>query len=299
NGPNELSRIEAFVAFVEHGTFAIDSTIRKYGDHQDKSVYGGHSYSNKAPGLIFACAAVYRVLRIFAVQPSNPRAPLFVVVTLLPVTVASVLARDRCSRRRARELFHDETRAVLLAVALGTPFLFYGRSLFSHAWTAALLYLAWDDMVVAEEKRSGWPTARAGFLAAFAAISEYTAAPVLILLGLRVVWERRTAPLPRFAAGALTPPVPLSWSTAPCFGSAWSLSSAHESLPQFAEAARQGIFGIGPPSLRVVFAFLFDPSRGFVLFSPFWLWALLGFVSLWSSGKSRRACASSPARGAG
>src|SRR5262249_58506285 len=103
NGPNELSRIEAFVAFVEHGTFAIDSTIRKYGDHQDKSVYGGHSYSNKAPGLIFACAAVYRVLRIFAVQPSNPRAPLFVVVRLLTVTLVSLLALARFSRRLARE----------------------------------------------------------------------------------------------------------------------------------------------------------------------------------------------------
>src|SRR5262249_8215621 len=62
NGPNELSRYEAVVAFVDHGTFAIDSTLKKYGDHEDKSVYGGRTYSNKAPGLIFAAIPVYRLL---------------------------------------------------------------------------------------------------------------------------------------------------------------------------------------------------------------------------------------------
>ena len=30
------------------------------------------------------------------------------------------------------------------AVAFGTPFLFYARSFFAHAWTASLLFLAWD-----------------------------------------------------------------------------------------------------------------------------------------------------------
>jgi hypothetical protein len=290
NGPNELSRIEAFVAFVEHGTFAIDSTIRKYGDHQDKSIYGGHSYSNKAPGLIFAGAAVYRVLRIFAVQPSNPRGPVFVVVRLLTVTLISLLALARFSRRLASEPFHEQTGAVLLAVGLGTPFLFYGRSLFSHAWTASLLFLAWDDVIVAGEKRSAWRMVRAGFLAAFAVISEYTVAPAVLLLGLRVLWGKRFLALGQFAAGALPPLLLLLLYNAACFGSPWSLSSANEALPEFAKAARHGLFGVGPPSLRVMFAFLFDPSRGLVLFSPFWLWAVPGFVSWWRSGKARRDC---------
>ena len=38
NNPNELSRIQAVVAFVEHGTFTVGSTVKKWGDHQDTSV---------------------------------------------------------------------------------------------------------------------------------------------------------------------------------------------------------------------------------------------------------------------
>src|SRR5262249_5092633 len=66
NNPNELSRIQAIVAFVDQGTFSIDRMLARYGDHEDKSVFGGRYYSNKAPGLIFAGAAVYRLLRFFA-----------------------------------------------------------------------------------------------------------------------------------------------------------------------------------------------------------------------------------------
>ncbi|HKA36707.1 MAG TPA: hypothetical protein VKH43_07790, partial [Thermoanaerobaculia bacterium] len=149
NGPNELSRYEAVVAFVDHGTFAIDSTLKKYGDHEDKSVYGGRTYSNKAPGLIFAAIPVYRLLRSFAPQPKDSWSPVFVLLRILTVTLASAVALARLSRCLSREPFRDASGLVTLAVSLGSPFLFYGRSFFSHAWTAALLFLAWDALVSA------------------------------------------------------------------------------------------------------------------------------------------------------
>jgi hypothetical protein len=293
NNPNELSRFEAVVAFVDQGTFAIDGMIRKYGDHEDKSVYGGHTYSNKAPGLIFAAIPVYRLLRSFMPQPKDSWAPLFVLMRILTVSLVSVIGIARFSRRVSREPFRDASGAVTLAVALGSPFLFYGRCFFSHAWTASLLFLAWEAVVSSEEspRRAGAKMLLAGFLASLAAISEYTAAPVVLFLALRVLWGWRVRPLVWFCLGAVPFLALLLLYNAACFGSPWSLSSAHEGLPQFAEAARRGLFGVGPPSLRVMAAFLFDPSRGLLLLSPFWLWAVPGFVSWWRSGKRRKDCA--------
>jgi hypothetical protein len=122
-------------------------------------------------------------------------------------------------------------------------------------------------------------------------ISEYTVAPVVVLLGLRVLRGRRVAPASWFCLGALPPLALLLLYNALCFGSPWSLSSAHEAAAQYSEAAHHGFFGIGPPSTRVMFAFFFNPSRGLVLFSPFWLWAVAGFLSWWRSGRDRADCA--------
>jgi hypothetical protein len=292
NNPNELSRIQAIVAFVDHGTFAIDAPLKKYGDHEDKSVHAGQAYSNKAPGLAFAGIPVYAALRIFAPQPENAWGTLFVLTRLLTVSLVSILALIRLTRRLAREPFRDAGGTVTLAVALGTPFLFYGRSFFSHAWTGSLLFLAWDAVVSAEE--SGRPAGRrmvwAGLLAGFAMISEYTVALVVLLLGLRVFWGGGFPAAARFCLGALPPLALLLVYNFACFGSPWSLSSAHEAAPQYAEAARQGLFGIRLPSVRAILGLLFDPSRGLVLFSPFWLWAVAGFVSWWRSRRARRDC---------
>jgi hypothetical protein len=121
-------------------------------------------------------------------------------------------------------------------------------------------------------------------------ISEYTVAPVVLLLGLRVLRGRRLAAVTRFCLGALPPLALLLLYNALCFGSPFSLSSAHEAAPQYSELARHGLFGVGPPSAKVMLAFFFNPSRGFVLFSPFWLWAVPGFVAWWRSGRDRADC---------
>ena len=291
--PNEVSRIQAIAAFVDHGTFAIDATLKKYGVHEDRSRYDGHDYSNKAPGLIFAGIPIYALLRVFLPEPPDTNAAAFFIVRLLTVSLVSALALARFARRLARPPFRDEHGVAALAVAFGTPFLFFARSLFSHAWTASLLFLAWDQLRSAEEEpgKSERRLALAGFLAGWAVISEYTVAPVVLLLGIRVFAPRRLADLTKFCLGALPPLALLLVYNQICFGAVWSLSSAHEADPLYAASARQGLFGVGPPNLRVVWGYLFGVSRGTILFSPFWLWAIPGFVAWWRSGEDRRDCA--------
>jgi hypothetical protein len=288
SNPNELSRFDVVYAFVETGTFAIDGALSLFPDHEDKAASGGHFYSNKAPGLAFAAIPVYRVLRVFFPSPRSPSDAIFILVRLLTVTLLCLVALGVFLLRPGGS---RETPLIAFALVFGTPFLFYGRSFFSHAWTAALLLLAWD-LTRRAEKRSGrgsaWLSAAAGLLAGWAAISEYSAAPLALLLAVRAASRGRWKALGAFAAGAALPFALLLAYDAACFGSVWVLSSAREADPGYADLSRRGLFGFGPPSARIALRFLFDPARGLLLRSPFWLWLVPGFLA-WRRSREDRA----------
>jgi len=292
SNPNELSRFQTVVSMAEWKTFSIDAAVARLGDHEDKSESGGRLYSNKAPGLAFAAYPVYRALRLVLPAPdAGTSNAIFVWMRLLTVSLAGVLALRRFAAR-AWEAAPAPAAVplVVLAVALGTPFLFYARSFFGHAWTASLLLLAWDRLRRGEERggaAGALLAALAGLLAAWAAISEYTAAPVALALGVRAAaggsWRRFFA----FGLAAALPLALLAGYDAVCFGSPWTLSSAREAAPEYARLAREGAFGFRWPSARIAAAYLFDPARGVLLFSPFLLWSFAGFARWWRSRRER------------
>jgi hypothetical protein len=297
SNPNDLSRFQMVVSFVETGSFAIDSQLATLGNHEDKAVSGGHFYSNKAPGLAFAAIPVYRLLRLVLPPPDSPTAPIFVLVRLFTVSLVCVLALARFARRLLLRRESEPMAAIVtFAVAFGTPFLYYARSFFGHAWTAALLFLAWDSLTdSASEGNAGRRyrgAALAGFLAGWALISEYTVAPVVLALAVRAAagasGRRRAAKFLFFAAGAALPVVLLLVYQAVCFGSPFLPSYAREAYPAYAELARRRFFGFGVPSAKVAFGYLFHPARGILLFSPFFLWAGVGFAR-WCRDRRQRA----------
>jgi len=286
---NELSRYQAVVAFVERGTFSIDEELRTLGDHEDKSAAGGRLYSNKAPGLAFAGIPVYRALRAVLPPPRSGTSGVLVLVRLLTVSLASVVALWRFASLLRRSGSGREAALITAAVAFGTPFLFYARSFFSHAWTAALLFLALERLLADERRNRSSVRAGlfAGLLAGWAAISEYPLFLLLPLLGLRALAGRRWGRAFAFGAGAALPVGLLLLYNAACFGSPWTLSTAREAQPQFAALAEQGVLGVGAPSLRVLGAYLFHANRGALLASPFLAWAAIGFILWWRSGRMR------------
>jgi hypothetical protein len=306
NNPNELTRLEAAVAWVDHGTFSIDPVLPRLGNTMDKSVWNGRYYSNKAPGLIFAAIPVYRALRCFFPEPRTRGAWIFVLVRLATVTLVSLIGLARLGPRleHGRASPHERGRPPSLpggaalgayAVAFGTPFLYYARSFFSHAWTAALLFLAWDLLRAGEDRRGRRPglLLASGFVAGWAAISEYTAAPIGLALALRAAVTApgsRLKSLALFTAGALPPLLLLAAYDAACFGSPWRLSSACEAFPAYAQLARMPLFGLGLPRGDAVVGTLVSSKRGLLLYSPFLLWAPGGWWHWWRSGQDRRDC---------
>jgi hypothetical protein len=290
--PNELSRFEAIYSFVEDGTFRIDDAIGRLGDHEDKSLFQGHFYSNKAPGLAFAGIPVYRALRVFFPKPRSSFDPIFVLLRVLVVTPICLLALLRFFTR-LRQRGAPAAALVTGALAFGTNYLFYARSFFSHAWTAALILLSLDLIQQGDEagsrRRVGVLLWAAGLLAGWAAISEY---PLALIAGLLLVRSairgRSITRAVSFGLGALIPFLLLLAYNAACFGSPFVLSSAREASARYAELARHGLFGFGPPSFSVAAAYLFHPARGVLLVSPFLAWGLVGFHR-WRLARENRA----------
>ena len=293
--PNELSRFQTVVAVVETGSFAIDGELAALGDHEDKAAAGGRLYSNKAPGLSLAAVPVYALLRIVLPRPDSPTAPIFVLLRLLTVSLVCVLALSRFARRLSiRPEWRTAAPLVTFAVGFGTPFLYYARSFFGHAWTAALLFLAWDALSRSETRTSRQGSAAAvlaGFLAGWAAISEYTMAPVALALAVRSAFPppgpRRGKQLLSFVAGLAVPLSVVLAYQAICFGSPFVPSYAREAYPAYAELAARRFFGFGVPDPKVAVAYFFHPARGILLFSPFFFWAGPGFARWLRSKRDR------------
>ncbi len=268
---NELSRYELVMSIVDRGSFSIGPEIVEYGDHEDKSVYRGRFYSNKAPGLAFAGVPIYAAIKVFT-GPARfgNLTPDFFLIRLLTVSAVTFGALVVFARRLERTA-PDSGWApiVLFAVAFGTPLLIYARTFFSHAWTASLLYLAFECLHRPEEKR--WHPVLAGLLAGWAVLSEYPVAIVAAILFVDAAWRKPISRTAAFIAGALPPALLLLYYDASCFAGPFDLSSAHEASRQFVALSRAKFFGFELPSPRVALTMLFSPSRGVLAESPFFL----------------------------
>ena len=267
--PNEFSRYELVVSMAERHSFTIDAELASLGDHEDKAVFGGHFYSNKAPGLSFAALPCYELLRPF-LGPARPGhfTAMFFGIRLATVSAAALAALILLGWRLRRSCADPRMAPLILfAVAFGTPFLVYARSFFSHAWTAALLYIAFE--LLDRERRPGW-AALSGLLAGWAVLSEYPAALAAAVLGLLAL-RRGGARAALFTAGALPAAALLAIYNRACFGGLLELSSRHEAFPQYTTLAHEKLFGFRLPSAGVALRYLFSASRGVLFQSPFFV----------------------------
>jgi hypothetical protein len=268
--PNEFSRYELVVSMAERRTFSIDEELATLAVHEDRSSFGGHFYSNKAPGLSFAALPFYFLFRAFLGPPSPANsARMIYLLRLSTVSALSVIALCVFWRRLRRDAADSRIAPlVLFAAAFGTPFLIYSRSFFSHAWTASLLYLSFELLFGREESPPRFLLA--GLLAGWAVLSEYPVAVVVAVLFAGAMLRSPKRGI-LFLAGGAPAAVLLGFYDLCCFGGILELSSRHEAFPIYRELARSPLVGFGWPRVGTAAKYLFSENRGVLLQCPFFL----------------------------
>jgi hypothetical protein len=237
----------------------------------DKSQYGGHLYTDKAPGmsLIEAPLAVaFGLQRIETMD--HPTANLWAVRVLSSgiAFLVSVLLVGRL----AEGLAPGTGGAALVTFALGSAISGLAASNFGHVTAATL---AFGAFLLAWGRRPGW----AGLAAGAVPFVEYQAGAVLAILGVYVAVRLGRRALGGYALGAVPGIGLLLAYDQLAFGAPWRLSYKYLDNG-YAAAQAGGVFGVGRPTLFQSYEVL-SGSRGLLVMSPVVVAAAWGLVLLW------------------
>jgi hypothetical protein len=281
-GPQDFTRFE----LTRH--LALDRSLSVERGLFDRAVYGGRSYSDKAPGMSFLAVPVFQVERMVGVA----RAPydwvsdgdlslwgvrlatsglLFLVAVFLVGRVGEGMVRGGGAF----------TAAVYGVGTLAAPL---APTFFEHDAAACLSFggflLAWCA------RRRPRFLAAAGLAVATAVTFSYaTAVIALAVFAYAVVANGRRAGW--LLLGALPPLVLLGAYDRAAFGSPFHLSYRYVSS-RYADQQHGGFFGIGVPTL----AGLRDElvvDRGLLVFSPVLVMAAVGLWMMARRGYRREA----------
>jgi hypothetical protein len=285
-GWNQNALFDLTRAIVERHTFAIDAYAFNTGD---VSRFGGHVYSNKAPGLSWLAVLVYAPLFLIEraasidVQASAVLTFNMYVCTLawvaLPASLVPALLY-RFGRTRGHGAAWCAT--VALTIALATQMLPYSTIFMLHVPSGAVMLLS---LMFAVRERSvalkrNWAASASGFCGALAATVNYVCLPVMAFSAWSL-WRatERTARRRRLAqfvvAGAL-PLLALAAYQRICFGSAGATSIAHTDERFLDHSALLGVFHL--PSLEAMFGITFSAYRGLFYIAPVLLVAVAALV---------------------
>lgn len=294
NNPNEMTRVYAAVAFVEHGSFAIDPVMRRWGGVDDKAKRDGKHYSSKAPWQTLvalpAAAAAPPLLGAFGAEPSKRNTTF--VIRLLSTVVPSILfawALLAWCRRRALAIGAPESLAngLGLSLTLGTMLYPYALTATGHAWAgigAGGAYLALVGLARRAPHEPGWRGLGVvlGALVALTPFAEYPATlavlPILATaLWITPGWGPRAELAAWVGLGGLGPTALGLWAHRAMWGHPFKTGYSFLDNPAYRDLVSDGFFGVGLPSVMALFGALFSVETGLFVFSPV---LLVGFAML-------------------
>jgi hypothetical protein len=245
------------------------------GNTVDRSVYNGHFYSNKAPGLSMLAIPAAEAVRLPDGPNWSSEADLHLWGVRVLTNGIAFLVCVFLIGRIAEGIAPGTGAPTLVAFGLGTLMGAFAATGFDHDLTAAFgigaFALAWL-------RRPGL----AGLSAGAAYLVEYQAAAIAGLVGLYVLL-RGARPLGRYVLGVV-PGVALSaaysWAA---FGAPWHNPHSYE-LNRFPGVnPHTGILGVKLPSAHGVYL-VFVKDRGLLVSSPVLVAAAAGLVLLWRRG---------------
>jgi hypothetical protein len=268
----DASRVCAAKALVA-GRLNADACLR---EQDDRSLYDGHFYSNKAPGMSWLEIAPVEATRLPA-APWHWRSKGDIrlwVVRLVASGIPFLLVVFMVGRV-SEGLAPGFGGAALVTLALGTQLAPFAAAGFSHPLTAALGFLAF---VLASRRRS----LAAGLAAGFAVTAEYDAAAIFVLLLVYVALQG-WRPTGRYLAGAVPGLALLGTYDWAAFGSPLHDANRYTYQPTLTDKINTGVLGINLPTLHEI-GVVFLGDRGLLLASPVLLAAAAGLVLVWRRG---------------
>ena len=312
---NQNSRLNLVRAIVDDQSLMIDKYVENTGDY---AYFGGHYYSDKAPGMAFMGVPAYAVFRALVPRASvhelqvatagrssltatlkadgaglgGDRIYTFLALVFLTATTAAVpsvilgmvffwmCTRFGCSAR--------QSMAASLLFCLATNAFPYSNAFVGHQPAALFLFAAFAILFLF---RSGGASRRwllaAGFLLGCAAITEYQTVLIgatLAVYALLTARERIGA-LIRLSAGALPPVAILVVYDLAAFGTPLPVGYGYSAL--WADVHGTGFLSLTYPKLDALWGITFGMHRGLFFLSPFLLFAIPGYAAIWRNRDRR------------
>ncbi len=274
-GVNQLTRFAVTDSIVSRGVFSIDGLAPEATP--DWSLYDGHYYSNKAPGVSLLgvpALALSRTLRLSR-WIREERFTNFFVSVVPAVALAVVFFFFLLARTTPMTAMY-----ATIAYSLGTMALPYAYSIWGHQTAAAFLFFAYFALV--QRTSPLW----SGFWMSAAVLTEYSCAftiPFFIIVLLRRFGARA---LVLFALGGLPGLFLFGLYHKSCFGGYLTLPQVYQN-PEFRDLGPK-LFGVlGTPKLKVFWDLFFDFKKGLFILSPVLIFAVLGMGRLLRQGTRR------------
>jgi hypothetical protein len=245
------------------------------GNTVDRSVYNGHYYSNKAPGLSLLAIPAAEAVQLPTGSKWNFESdPHLWGVRVLTNGLAFLLCVFLVGRI-AEGIAPGTGAPSLVAFGLGTLMSAFAATGFDHVLTAAFGLAAF---ALAWARRPGL----AGLAAGASYLVEYQAAAIVLLV-LAYVALHGLRPLARYAAGfvpVLAVSAAYSWAA---FGRPWHNPHSYE-LNRFAGVnPHSGLLGVHFPSAHGI-RLVFVGDRGLLVAWPVLAAAAAGLWLLWRRG---------------
>lgn len=284
--PTPRSRLDLLHAIVVRRTLNIDDY---HENTQDKASYGGHYFSDKAPGTVvlalpaFAASAI--TLKVLCIKLDSDQGWLYSSWIASVGSIGVVSALGACLLFSWLSMYVSPKHALVtvLGLFLGAAPLPYATMMFSHALVIGLLAIAiWSiDALPGVEVaacgiRLNCSDVLAGFTCGWALASEYTAGIVVVGIFFWLISRARNRAIP-FCLAALPPLLLIPLYNYACFGNPFILPySLNESFP----AMKRGLYAIKWPNAETAFLLLFSPERGLLFWTPFLMMAVVGWWQL-------------------
>jgi len=266
-GAQDVSRLCLTRAAV-HGHLSADTCLH---GAVDVASYGGHLYSDKAPGVSILAIPVAEAVGLSDPSRWHYRYDSRVWATRVAVQGLALLLCAFLIGRVAEGLVPRAGGPTLVAFALGTEAAALSSAGFAHVPAAAFAFAAF---VLAWRRRPFL----AGLVAGAAVLVEYETGLIAIVLAGYVLLTGGRA-LARYLLGALPTAIVLGAYNWAAFGSPFHLSYRYVA-DAFAANQAAGFFGIRAPSWHAI-RLVFVGDQGLVFDSPLLIVAAAGLVLLW------------------